>query len=560
MKTDLEIFTPFAKKSKYADRIEGKNCIIYTRVSTKEQELGYSLETQKREIENTSQKNGFNVLAVFGGVFESAKTVELKEFNRMLKFARSSKEKVSYILVYSVDRFSRSGANAIYIANELRKENIVIFAVTQPSDTFTPTGKMQQNMQFIFSEYDNDLRREKCCAGMKEMLLNGYWPTKAPLGYDQITRKKRENLALEQRQKITVNDTGKLIRKAFYWKAEDRLTNAEIIQRLKNAGLNMWKQKLAEILTNPFYCGIMSHNLLNGEVIEGKHEKLISREIFLKANEIKPRNSTWKHNTDFTEIPLKNYLKCEDCGSSFVGYMVRKKGLWYYKCNKLGCKCNRSAKSLNELYIDKLSEYLIEPKFIEPVKDEFIKFFNETAKDSQTHLNLLTSRLNDLNSKIEGIQERFATGEIDKEIYQKFNGKFKKERLDIATEMDTLTFENSNRQKRLEKYCKIMEKLPQVWTSNGYKGKLELQELIFPQGIRYNRENNEYRTPEINEVFLRIVAVAKDIAAKSKGDFGLYNQKSPSVPPSRPNMNDILEDTRDLARIWDLYGHQLKEA
>jgi len=32
------------------------------------------------------------------------------------------------------------------------------------------------------------------------------------------------------------------------------------------------------------------------------------------------------------------------------------------------------------------------------------------------------------------------------------------------------------------------------------------------------------------------------------------------VPPSRPNMNDILEDTRDLARIWDLYGHLIKEA
>ncbi|MBA3681744.1 MAG: recombinase family protein [Bacteroidetes bacterium] len=530
MKTDLEIFTPFAKKSKYADRIEGKNCIIYTRVSTKEQELGYSLETQKREIENTSQKNGFNVLAVFGGVFESAKTVELKEFNRMLKFARSSKEKVSYILVYSVDRFSRSGANAIYIANELRKENIVIFAVTQPSDTFTPTGKMQQNMQFIFSEYDNDLRREKCCAGMKEMLLNGYWPSKAPIGYDQITRKKRENLAMEQRQKITVNDTGKLIRKAFYWKATDRLTNVEIIQKLKNAGLNMWKQKLAEILANPFYCGIMSHNLLNGEVIEGKHEKLISREIFLKANEIKPRNSTWKHNTDFSKIPLKNFLKCEDCGSSFVGYMVKKKGLWYYKCNKLGCKCNRSAKSLNELFINKLKEYSVEAKYISPVKDEFIKYFNETAQEGANHLVLLTSRLNDLNGKIEGIQERFVTGEIDKELYQKFIGKFKKDRLDISTEMDTLTFENSNREKRLEKYCQIVEKLPSIWDYNGYKGKLELQELMFPQGILYNRENNEYRTPEINEVFAKIAAIAEDLAAKKKGDFGLYNQKSPCVP------------------------------
>src|SRR6185437_7931906 len=149
MKTDIEIFTPFAKKSRFSERIEGNNCIIYTRVSSKEQEQGYSLETQKREIENTCERDGFTILAYFGGVFESAKTDERVEFNRMLKFARRTKEKVSYIMVYSLDRFSRSGANAIYIANELRNENIKIFAVTQPSDTFTPTGKMQQNMQFI---------------------------------------------------------------------------------------------------------------------------------------------------------------------------------------------------------------------------------------------------------------------------------------------------------------------------------------------------------------------------------------------------------------------------
>ena len=205
MKTDLEIFTPFAKKSKFAERLEGKNCIIYTRVSTKEQEKGYSLETQKRDIEKTCEQNGFTILAYFGGVYESAQTDERAEFNRMLQFARKSKEKVSHIMVYSVDRFSRSGANAIYIASELRKENIKIFAVTQPSDTSTATGKMQQNMQFIFSEYDNDLRREKCKAGMKEMLLNGYWCTKAPLGYNQITRGKRVNTNLAEKQISTVN-------------------------------------------------------------------------------------------------------------------------------------------------------------------------------------------------------------------------------------------------------------------------------------------------------------------------------------------------------------------
>ena len=32
-----------------------------------------------------------------------------------------------------------------------------------------------------------------------------------------------------------------------------------------------------------------------------------------------------------------------------------------------------------------------------------------------------------------------------------------------------------------------------------------------------------------------------------------------SVPPSEPNVNQILEDTRALAQIWDLYGHLFNE-
>lgn len=529
MKADLEIFTPFAKKSKFAERIEGSNCIIYTRVSTKEQEKGFSLETQKRVIEGACEKSNFSILAYFGGVYESAQTDERAEFNRMIKFARRSTEKVSLIMVYSVDRFSRSGANAIYIADELRKENIKIYAVTQPSDTFTATGKMQQNMQFIFSEYDNDLRREKCKAGMKEMLLNGYWCTKAPLGYNQITRGKRVNTTLAEKQITTVNEKGDLIRKAFYWKAKDHLSNTEIIYKLKNLGLVISKQKLPEILANPFYCGILSHNLLNGECVEGKHEKLVSKEIFLQANNVKSKSSVWKENTDFQYVPLKNYLKCGTCGSSFVGYVVKKKGLWYYKCNKLGCKCNRNATTLNNLFIDKLSEYLLLIKYIAPAKDEFIKCFYEQAKESIDSLNLLKGRFTETVKKIESIEERHAIGEIERELYLKFITKFRKEKLDISTEMDKLNFENSNLEKRLEKYCQILLNLPKLWDYNGYKGKLELQELIFPKGIVYNRETNDYRTPEINEVAFAMAEITKGIAKKDKGDLGNFNLKSPSV-------------------------------
>lgn len=530
MKTDLEIFRQFGKKNKNTERINGTNCLVYTRVSSKEQETGFSLDIQKRVIEETCINDNYKILAYFGGVYESAKNDERNEFNRMLKFARNSKEKISVIMVYSVDRFSRSGANAIYIADQLRKENIKIFAVTQPSDTFTPSGKMQQNMQFVFSEYDNDLRREKCTSGMKEMLLNGYWCTKAPLGYDQITRKKRYNKDLAERQVITINETGKLIRKAFYWKAEDELTNSEILKKLKLLGLKMSKQTLSDMFTNPFYCGLMSHNLLNGEVVKGRHPAIISKEIFLKANDIKTRNTKSSNTVDYTYIPLKNFLKCADCGSSFCGYMVRKKNLWYYKCNLTGCKCNKSAKMLHELFEKELEKYSIDEKYIEPIKNGFINYFHGANETTQENVTQLKNRLTEISKKIEAIEERFAIGVIERELYEKHIGNYRKERLAISTEIANNELGGSNLEKRVEKYCKLLSNLKLLWTSNGYRGKLELQELIFPQGILFDRKNNSFRTPEINEVTFIMSQIARDTDPKQKADSSHCNYLSASVP------------------------------
>jgi DNA invertase Pin-like site-specific DNA recombinase len=71
-------------------------------------------------------------MGYFGGTYESAQTDERKEFNNMLSFVKKSRDKISCIIVYSVDRSSRSGANAIYIAQQLKQSGVVIFSVTQP--------------------------------------------------------------------------------------------------------------------------------------------------------------------------------------------------------------------------------------------------------------------------------------------------------------------------------------------------------------------------------------------------------------------------------------------
>jgi site-specific DNA recombinase len=166
------LFRGFAKGNSSQPNNANHNAVIYTRVSTREQAItNQSLETQKKYCLEFALKNSYNVLGFFGGTYESAKTDERNEFNRMIKFVKNQKEGITYILVYSLDRFSRTGDNAIFISTELKRRGISIVSVTQPIDVSTHAGVLQQNIQFIFSKYDNDLRKEKCIAGMKEKLL-----------------------------------------------------------------------------------------------------------------------------------------------------------------------------------------------------------------------------------------------------------------------------------------------------------------------------------------------------------------------------------------------------
>src|SRR5947209_2436059 len=108
----------FGKESRTAvNKSPTTNVIVYTRVSTKEQaDNNRSLESHRRTIDEFSKRNGKNVLAYFGGTYESAKTDGRKEFQRMLDFIKKNKGKVNQILVYSLDRFSRTGGAAIKIA------------------------------------------------------------------------------------------------------------------------------------------------------------------------------------------------------------------------------------------------------------------------------------------------------------------------------------------------------------------------------------------------------------------------------------------------------------
>lgn len=183
------------------------DCVMYTRVSSSKQMDNLSLETQLKGTTEFAKRNKLVVREHFGETYESAQTDERKEFQRMIKYIKKSRYRISKILVYSLERFSRN-ENSIWLSGQLRKIGTEIVSVTQPIDTCNPAGQMQQKMLFIFGEFDNQLRRQKCMAGTRERLLKGDWCAQPPVGYDIIR--------INDERKIVVNEFGKKFIKKYF--------------------------------------------------------------------------------------------------------------------------------------------------------------------------------------------------------------------------------------------------------------------------------------------------------------------------------------------------------
>ena len=133
-----------AKKEKQPKWRTGNIIVNYTRVSDTSQFDNTSLETQKKDSIVFADKRGYEIKCFFGGVVESAKTDERKEFKKMLDYVKKDKT-ISAILVYSYERFSRS-EYAADLSRELGRMGVKVLSVIQEVDVTSAAGKLQQNI------------------------------------------------------------------------------------------------------------------------------------------------------------------------------------------------------------------------------------------------------------------------------------------------------------------------------------------------------------------------------------------------------------------------------
>lgn len=491
-----------------------KMAVIYTRVSDRKQVEGASLEAQHRICTEYAIRNDYTVMEYFGGTYESAQEDDRKEFNRLMKFLNTNKV-VSKVLVFSIDRFSRTGGHAISLDEELAAKGIYVIGVTQPFDSSSPVGKLFKDMMYIHSRADNDMRREKTVTGMRERLRQGYWVSSLPIGYTNLNLKDRCD-----KHKIVVNEKGELLRQAFQWKLLKLYSDVEIAQRLTDAGLKITAKRLYWLFRNPFYCGIIKNSIIPGEVIVGKHPAIVSIEDFLRINNLLAENSGKRsaYGREDDMLPLKVFMKCETTGAVYTGYLNQKKNIYYYKTRGKGTKQSRNAKVVNSLFEEHLKNYELVPA-LRPLLEQAVRnAYAEATKDMMAEQQTLKHELADNRKKLETLERKLLFEGLEREFYDKYAPELKTNitRLEIESgRMEQV--HSSNLENVIEKAILLSQNLSKTWASSDIKNKQKLQALVFPDGIWYNRKNDAVLTTRVNSIFQIIAGLKRDMEGQKKG-------------------------------------------
>lgn len=500
---DLEIFNQFAKKSKSCALRPDKKAVIYTRVSTKEQaDNNASLETQLKYCKEFAKKKGLEVVEYFGGTYESAKSDERKHFQKMLNYVKR-RSNIGYIVVYSYDRFSRTGANGAYISDRLRKQGIATISATQEVDTSTSAGTFQQNLYYMFSQFDNELRRDKSVSGMQEKLRKGHLTGAYPFGYTNTNPGKGKT------PNFVITKDGELLKQAFLWKGNTNMSHVEIAKKLTDKGLAISDKKLSDLFRNPVYCGLIVNRLIPGEVIEGCHPPIVSRALFMKIHGLLNAGAAPRKYSFVNEnLPLKTFLKSTACGTPYTGFLVKKKGLYYYKNRRKGSRESRSAKIVHQQFIELLEKYTLkDKKLVAPLKEIVYHTFLSMHKDDLEEAKNISKEIASIEIKLERLEERFVFEEINKQQYDKFREKLILEKNKKNKSLANHSFDSSNLKKSINLAIKYALNLPLLWSSGNIEVKRKLQYMLFPDGLGYDFQNKRVQTFRVNLIFDKISCI-----------------------------------------------------
>ncbi|MBE6459451.1 MAG: recombinase family protein [Alphaproteobacteria bacterium] len=279
-------------------------CAIYTRKST---EHGLDMEFNSLQNQEEACKayiasqsfNGWQYCKTYSDAAISGGTMERPALKRMLDDMAHGL--VNTVVVYKVDRLSRSILDFHKMMQYFNKYNANFVSITQSFDTSTSMGKLTLNMLLSFAQFEREVSSERVRDKIRASKAKGIWMGgNPPLGYDVINKKLIPNEA----EAMTVRT---LFEKYLELQSVNALTEYAVMHNIfakqwttakgiTKGGRPIAKMSMHRLLRDRIYIGQIV-NKTNNTTAPGEHQAILPTELFNRVQAALQNNANNKSET-----------------------------------------------------------------------------------------------------------------------------------------------------------------------------------------------------------------------------------------------------------------------
>jgi DNA invertase Pin-like site-specific DNA recombinase len=344
--------------------VKVKYC-LYARKSTDEssERQVLSIDSQTKEMLRIAENEGLEVVEIKRESHSAKSQGQRPVFNEMLNDLRQGR--FNGILTWAPDRLSRNAGDLGAIVDLMDQKQLLDIRTYSQRFANGPNEKFLLMILGSQAKLENDNRGINVKRGLRTRVEMGLWPGVSPLGYLNLNRS-------DAKCQIVIDpERAPIIKQMFEKVAYEKWSGRKVYNWLR-FDLNFYTRGnkpltlagVYRILDNPFYYGMFQYPKNTGNWYTGKHEPIITQELFEKTKAQLKRDQIVRTNKEFSFTKLFTCGLCSSGISAEEKYKVLKDGTpmryIYYGCSRAR---DRNCKNI----------YIREEELI----DELIRIFDE---------------------------------------------------------------------------------------------------------------------------------------------------------------------------------------
>jgi len=471
-------------------------CVVYARVSTREQEEnGYSIPFQLEQCRKKATEDGYTIVEEFVEA-ESASKQGRPGFTRMLNYLKDQPG-VGVILCHKVDRLCRN----LFDINEVRKlDRTLKFVQEEYADN--ASGELHFGLKVLLAEHYSRNLSEEVKKGQKAKLDMGLYPGQAPRGYRSV-RGDDGKSRIQPDPKI-----GPIITWMFETYASGNWSLREIADEAAYRGLTTRNSKplsahrVKVILQRKTYAGQIEWR---GTVRPGKHEPLVSERVFDQVQQSLLRRSRETRPARNGKLPflLRGLLVCGSCGRKLT--TERHSRGSYYRCTRPSLSATRCSEPYSPAHLLDgqveafLSDLKPTAKLKQALRTEWDQMLAQAKASRRNEEGPLKGKLNEVERRRIRLAEAYSSGTMPLDVYQKTSQNLEEERHQILELLSQFAPEEPDAIRRdLEKCLNFADSLWDMYQDAAFPEKQEMLSVLFHELTVSKREFSSF---SLNEPF-----------------------------------------------------------